>query len=68
MASNKEALQKWSKFDKATQETLLANVFCVKCSVTTIVDYEVISDKYGIVLKGKCKKCGHNVSRMIEDI
>jgi len=67
MASNKEALRKWSNLDKATQEALLANVFCVKCAVTTIVDYEIVPDKYGIVLKGKCKKCGHDVRRLIED-
>ena len=67
MASDMEALRKWRELDKATQNTLLRNVFCPDCFVTTIVDYEITSDKFGIVLRGKCKQCGHDVARLIED-
>jgi hypothetical protein len=41
MANNKEALHKWNKLDKTTQDKLLSNVFCPNCHVTTIIDYEI---------------------------
>lgn len=67
MQSDIAALRKWRKLDKDTQNRLLANAFCVNCFVTTIVDYEITSDKLGIVLRGKCKHCGEDVARVIED-
>jgi hypothetical protein len=35
MANNKEALRKWDKLDRSTQNMLLENVFCLNCKVTT---------------------------------
>ncbi len=47
--------------------------FCMTCggslgdNVTEIVDYKIfLADSYDIILKGKCKKCGHAVNRLIE--
>jgi hypothetical protein len=34
--------------------------------LTTIVDYTVEEDEFGLILKGKCKKCGEPVARVIE--
>ncbi|MEW9123093.1 MAG: hypothetical protein AB2421_10315 [Thermotaleaceae bacterium] len=62
-----KAAQKWSKLSKNIQELLLNNVFCSNCGVTTIVEYSMHNDKFGILLKGKCKKCGMDVARLIED-
>ena len=62
------ALRKWNKIDKEHQKLIIENVFCSNCKVTTIVNYSITSDKYGIILKGKCKKCGKDVARVIEDI
>lgn len=46
------------------------NVFCGYCKdghVTTIVDYRsYVLDNYDLLLKGKCKKCGHDVARVLE--
>jgi len=67
MASDIAALRKWSKLDEVTQNRLLANTFCVDCFVTTIVDYEITMEKVGIVLRGKCKRCGKEVTRVVED-
>ena len=67
MASDIAALRKWSKLEKAIQNSLLANSFCQNCFVTTIVDYEITMDKFGIVLRGKCKQCGKDVARVIEE-
>ncbi len=51
-----KAVQKWNKIPKNVQEMLINNVFCISCKVTTIVDYTINDDKYGVLLKGKCKK------------
>ncbi|AFM41135.1 hypothetical protein Desaci_2172 [Desulfosporosinus acidiphilus SJ4] len=62
-----EAVKKWSKIPPNIQQRLLNNVFCSKCGVTTIVEYTLLNDKFGILLKGKCKKCGFDVARLVED-
>ena len=62
-----KAVQKWNKLPKNVQELLLNNVFCSTCGVTTIVDYSIHNDKFGVLLKGKCKKCGNNVARLVEN-
>lgn len=62
-----KAIQKWSKLPKDIQKLLLKNVFCSTCGVTTIVEYSILDDKYGILLKGKCRKCGADVARLIEE-
>ncbi|WP_156644149.1 hypothetical protein [Lentibacillus sp. JNUCC-1] len=62
-----KAAQKWREIPKHIQRQLLDNVFCSKCYVTTIVDYTMHDDFHGILLKGKCKKCGKDVARLVED-
>ena len=62
-----KALKKWSCIPEDIQQSLLNNVFCGKCGETTIVDYSITADKYGILLKGKCKTCGNDVARLIEN-
>ncbi len=62
-----KALKKWSSIPEDYQQRLINNVFCSKCGVTTIVDYSITADKYGILLKGKCKTCGNDVARLIEN-
>ena len=65
--SDFEALKKWSSIPEDLQQRLIDNVFCLNCGVTTIVDYSITADKFGILLKGKCKICGNEVARLIED-
>ena len=62
-----KAAQKWSRLPKNVQELILNNVFCSTCGVTTIVEYSINNDKFGVLLKGKCKKCGKDVARLVED-
>jgi len=63
-----QAAQKWAKIPKHFQQLILKNVNCSNCSsVTTIVDYSLHYDKYGILLEGKCIKCGKDVARVVED-
>lgn len=61
------AAQKWAKLAKDIQQLIVRNVFCADCGVTTIVKYTFHDDEYGILLKGKCKKCGRDMARLIED-
>ena len=50
-----KAAKKWAKISPDIQQMLINNVFCSKCGVTTIVDYALHNDRFGVVLKGKCK-------------
>ena len=62
-----EAMRKWKKVPKNIRQQLLSNVFCSKCLVTTIVDYTLHTTDEGVLLQGKCKTCGENVARLVED-
>ena len=63
-----KAAQKWARVPKNVQELLINNVFCSTCKVTTITDYTLHDDKFGVLLKGKCKNCGGKVARLVEDV
>ena len=65
--SDLTALQKWDQIPKDIQKRILDNVFCSNCFVTTIVDYTMTDEKHGIVIEGKCKKCGKTVCRVVEN-
>ena len=48
---------------------VLDNVYCAECGPTGMVGYEdtiVIKPNGDTVLRGKCKKCGHDVARFLE--
>lgn len=62
-----KAIKKWNQIPIEMQNKLIDNVFCGKCGVTTITDYAMTNDKYGVLLEGKCKKCDGPVARLIED-
>lgn len=62
-----KAAQKWTKIPKNIKQLIINNVFCSKCGVTTIVEYTINDEKFGVLLKGKCKKCGNDVRRLVED-
>jgi len=74
MTTEMSAFKIWNeKVPKEFQKKIVENVFCGNCSqktgncVTTIVDYEIQNSKLGdIVLKGKCKRCGQEVARVVE--
>jgi hypothetical protein len=62
-----KAAKKWAKFPKDIQELFINNVYCSNCGVTTITQYTLNDNKLGVLLKGKCKKCGNNVARVVEE-
>jgi hypothetical protein len=64
---NMRAMQKWNEFPKDFQKQVLDNVFCGKCFVTTIVDYNMtLTDDGFVLLTGKCRKCGGDVARVVD--
>lgn len=62
-----DARKKWAKIPPHIQDLIIHNVFCAVCGETTIIDYSLHNDKFGVLLKGKCKKCGGDVARLVED-
>lgn len=62
-----KATQKWAKLPKDIKDLLVNTVLCSTCGVTTIVKYTLHDDKIGILLKGKCNKCGTDIARFVED-
>ena len=63
------ALRKWNSIPEDIRKKLLQNVYCGSCGVTIIAPGYTITYKngLGILLNGKCVKCGHDVCRTIED-
>jgi hypothetical protein len=61
------ANKKWLSIPEETRTMLESNVWCGSCSdVVTIEKYIVEDSPNGIVLRGKCKKCGHEVARVVD--
>ncbi|PFO09594.1 hypothetical protein FB550_11193 [Neobacillus bataviensis] len=61
------ANKKWLSIPEETRRMLEQNVWCGSCGdVVTIEKYTVEDSPSGIVLRGKCKKCGHEVARVID--
>lgn len=65
--SDMKALKKWAELPSDIQQLLISNVYCSKCGMTKIIDYGIHDDRFGLVLKGFCQKCGGRVARMVED-
>ena len=63
-----EAKKKWLSIAPEMRKRIESNVFCAQCGCTTIqTGYRVESLQQGdIILKGKCKKCGDEVARVVE--
>lgn len=61
------AVQKWARVPKNIKQKIVNNVFCSSCGVTTIIEYTMHDDKLGILLRGKCNKCGKDVARLLEN-
>ena len=60
------ALQKWRRVPKNRQQQFLHNVFCPECYMTTIINYSLKDDDFGILLVGQCKTCGQDIAKHID--
>ena len=63
----KKARERWEKIPKWARDKTLENAYCVGCrDVVTIVLEAAAMEKGDLVLRGKCKTCGHGVCRVVE--
>ncbi|WP_433747343.1 hypothetical protein [Falsibacillus pallidus] len=63
-----DANKKWLAIPEDIRRKLRKNVFCTNCGdVAEIEQFTIEDHPAGIVLEGKCKVCGNDVSRVIED-
>ncbi|GAA0361911.1 DUF6155 family protein [Bacillus horti] len=61
------AMSKWLKVPEDARQKYISNVWCGRClGTTTIRDFSIQLDTYGIILQGSCSNCGHQVARVIE--
>lgn len=63
---NFSAMSKWREIPPEYRAKILDNGYCGTCKLTTIVDYTIDEDDYGLIIRGKCKKCGGLVVRVLE--
>lgn len=64
-----EANKVWLTISKEIRDKLLKNVYCGQCQkIVTICDYTGMVTGSSLVLRGKCKVCGHKVARVIEEV
>ena len=62
-----QAKAMWEKIPADFQKKVLQSVFCVKClKGVEIVNYGGAVKDGLLVLDGKCKTCGHKVSRVVD--
>jgi hypothetical protein len=63
----KEARTRWDEIPKEAQAQILENAFCVKCrDAVSIILESAKMQRDDLILRGKCKICGHEVGRLVE--
>ena len=62
-----EANKRWNKNTKWAQANILEHVWCVECRVGVSINLETAEmQDDDLILRGKCKTCGHEVCRLVE--
>ncbi|MHB0867507.1 MAG: hypothetical protein ACYC29_07765 [Thermoleophilia bacterium] len=62
-----EANKRWNIIPKWDQQKILENVWCVECRVAVSIILETAEmQSDDLLLRGKCKTCGHEVCRLVE--
>ena len=62
-----EAEKRWKRIPKDLQKRILENVWCCNCADSTAIlieSSEMVQND--LILRGKCKTCGHEVCRLVE--
>ncbi|MDP2210345.1 MAG: HigA family addiction module antitoxin [Candidatus Aquicultor sp.] len=63
----RDAKKRWNKVPKWAQAELLKNVYCGKCHDMVAISLETAKmQRADLILRGKCKICGHDVCRVVE--
>lgn len=62
-----DAKKRWDRIPKWAQTGILDSVYCVKCSKSVPIVLETAKmQRDDLILRGKCKICGHEVCRLVE--
>ena len=57
----------WKRIPENIKEKILSNVWCSNCREgVLVVDYKMESHEFGLVIRGKCCKCGNEVARVVD--
>jgi formate dehydrogenase maturation protein FdhE len=65
-ASEKQAKEYWAKMSDKLKHKIVTNAFCIDCGATIITDYVMQGGEEGIILYGKCGKCGKSMATSVE--
>ncbi|MFK7824500.1 MAG: hypothetical protein AB8G05_10095 [Oligoflexales bacterium] len=67
MKASKAAQERWDKIPSEVRMKILNNVWCGNCRKSVNIDVDKMStDKFGLILNGKCMNCDGPVARVIE--
>ena len=59
-----EAVKLWKTHPETTRDMWLYNAFCANCEVSSFAPgYILHKDKFGVMIQGKCEKCGRLMTR-----
>ena len=65
--AQKKADLRWESIPQLEKEKILGSVWCTSCAVvTTITDFDYQQKDDGMILNGKCIKCGGPAARYLE--
>jgi hypothetical protein len=63
----KDNMYIWDNMKQEHRDLVLKKVYCGGCCrAVEIADYRFESSGTSLVLRGKCKKCGHEAARVLE--
>ena len=60
------ASEHWRTIPEKIRHKITTNAYCIDCGATIITDYIMQGDEEGIVLYGKCGKCGKSMATSVE--
>lgn len=59
-----EAVKLWKSYPERARDLWLHNAFCANCGASSFAPgYILRKDKFGVVIQGKCEKCGGPMAR-----
>lgn len=61
------AVRLWETYPQEAKDMWLHNAFCSNCGMTSFAPgYNLRKDKFGVVIQGKCAKCGQPIARVCD--
>lgn len=66
--SAEKALERWENADEKDRQKILKRVYCTRCmdAVEIAAGWTLAIEGTAPVIRGKCKKCGQKVARVLD--